>query len=367
VIALSTVSYALTFAQQVVPSDSADGKSVLDSMICMNCHGRDADSLLPGPKLGTTAARMYTPSRIGALAWNHVPLLATRPEAPGLGKRNLDSRNAAGLFAYFAAFRYFERPADGGQGKQLFGRRLCGNCHGLSSTDRGRGGPVTAWRFLGDPVATAQHLWNGSPQMRQACRQIHIVWSPVTSQELADLLLYLRNLRSLRPVSLGLHLGQVEAGQNVFRLKGCGTCHVGALSLERRSGWNLTDFAAAMWNHDHDNRALLNEEEMDALVGYLWSVGFFDERGSAKRGEREFRRKCASCHEGTSTGAPSLAELASRGDLQEPISATAAALNHGPAMLTVFQQKNLRWPRLRGSDLADFAAFLSRSGLTTSR
>jgi hypothetical protein len=95
-----TVRYALAFAQQVVPSDSADGKAVLDSLICMNCHSRDTDSLLPVPKLGTTAARAYTPSRMGALAWDRVPLLVTRPEALDLAKRNLDSRDAAGLFAY---------------------------------------------------------------------------------------------------------------------------------------------------------------------------------------------------------------------------------------------------------------------------
>jgi mono/diheme cytochrome c family protein len=301
---------------------------------------------------------------VGSLAWNHVPVLAARDEAQRLAARDLEPRDAANLFAYFAASRYFERPGDAQRGKQIFRMRRCGECHGLSSADPGRAGPVTGWRFLGDPVAFAQQVWNRSTRMRQLCRQMGIPWPALNSQELTDLLLYLRNLPQVRPVSVQLRLASAQAGRDFFRLKGCAGCHTGRLSMEGRSRRTLTDFAAAIWGHTArvgDDRALLTKEEMEALGGYLWSVGYFDFRGDSQRGKRLFTKKrCTSCHDGRAADPPGPEALASRREVS-PISAAAAAWRRGSTMLAALQQKGLAWPRLRGSELADLDAYLSPS------
>ncbi|MEK7404813.1 MAG: c-type cytochrome [Acidobacteriota bacterium] len=351
---LLAISFAVALPQQVVPGDAAQGEKLFARLTCTSCHRLYGSGGQRAPELGTRVAHEYTPARMSSLVWNHVPLLA-----PG---REMDTQEAADLFAYFASARYFERSGNARRGKRIFQSRRCGECHAISPAGQGRARPVAAWQSLGDPIAAAQQMWNRSPQMRQLSKETNIHWHKLTSQEVADLLVYFRNLRQTRPATMQFCPGPPETGRTLFQTKGCGNCHQGRLSLQGRSERTLTDFAAAMWNHAlrlGDTRPALEIQEMRALVGYLWSAGFFDERGDQRRGRHVFvKNNCASCHNGATTGAPSLTALASQGGLSS-IPATAAVWTHGPAMFAGLKRKNLAWPRFNGSELADLAAYLS--------
>ena len=150
----------------------------------------------------------------------------------------------------------------------------------------------------------------------------------------------------------------VEVEALLFELKGCVKCHTGKQSLENRfSNRTLGDFAASMWNHSvkMGGTQELRSEEMRRLVGYLWSIQVFDERGSAQRGRQVFaRNRCGSCHDNASSGAPKLA-----GTKLTPLSMVSVLWKHGPAMQQQMLKNHVPWPRFAGTEMADLIALVN--------
>jgi mono/diheme cytochrome c family protein len=150
-----------------------------------------------------------------------------------------------------------------------------------------------------------------------------------------------------------------EPGAELFALKGCAACHRGALALEARpTRYSLTDFAAAMWNHSFriPENPQLSYEEMRRLVGYLVSMQFFEERGNLEQGKKVFAKKrCGTCHDDPSSGAPGRPAMAGR---ITSFGMVAALWKHGPVMLSRMRLKKIFWPRFNGSEMADLAAYL---------
>ena len=94
-------------------------------------------------------------------------------------------------------------------------------------------------------------------------------------------------------------------------------------------------------------------EEMRRIVGYLWSVQFFDPKGNAGAGKRVFEQKhCATCH--TSGPAPKIAG----GDIHS-FQMVSALWAHGPNMLDEMRKKKVEWPRFRDAEMSNLVAFLN--------
>lgn len=155
-----------------------------------------------------------------------------------------------------------------------------------------------------------------------------------------------------------------ETGEVLFKAKGCVNCHTGELSLQSRFGKirnrTITDFAVAMWNHASKRMAgeapSLRPEEMRRILGYLWSLQLFDQRGNPGRGRKIFEEKrCATCHEDPSTGAPKLSRELNLSSL----SMVSVLWEHGPNMLQLMKKKDIPWPRFTGSQMADLIAYLN--------
>ncbi|MCP5116373.1 MAG: hypothetical protein GY953_36550 [bacterium] len=119
----------------------------------------------------------------------------------------------------------------------------------------------------------------------------------------------------------------------------------------------LADLAAAMWNHapDMQNRASeLRPEEMSRLVGYLWSIQYFDERGDPAKGSEVLGKKgCNSCH---GVSAPSFTEIG--GEL-DSIAFVSATWKHGPQMWGKMRSTGIDWPRFENSQLSDLLAYVN--------
>jgi mono/diheme cytochrome c family protein len=145
--------------------------------------------------------------------------------------------------------------------------------------------------------------------MREEFAKRNLKWPELTSQDLTDLLVYLRNLPEMRAASTRVEISAGAEGEALFRSKGCVGCHTGKLALAGRlKGKTLTDIAAAMWNHQPRMAATapqLTIEEMREITSYLWAAQFFQDAGDAAAGRRVFTAKrCAVCHEDTASGAP---------------------------------------------------------------
>jgi len=223
-----------------------------------------------------------------------------------------------------------------------------------------------------DPIAWAGRMWNHSPQMSQAMRDRGFVWPKLNSQDVADLMIYLRSLPALRSRSATFDMGEPELGRLVFE-RSCESCHSFGRGigkeidlLQRRAPQTVTGYIAAMWNHAEIMQVKagrqfpkLDAEEMPDLIAFLFSQSYFFERGDAARGRRVFEDKnCARCHEQRrrETSAPDLTQST---ELYSPITLTSAVWQHVPAMFEAMKRDGVSWPRFRGSEMADLIAYLN--------
>ncbi|MBM3810329.1 MAG: c-type cytochrome [Acidimicrobiia bacterium] len=358
-----TALAAVTLAAATVPipGDAARGAALFQSQKCIVCHSVQGEGGGSAPDLGKRSARAYTPSLLASLMWNHAPVMWRALEQAGIAKPQLDTQQAADLYAYLYAFRYFEKPGDAGRGRQYFYRKACADCHSLDPGGTGTGPAVSSWAALTDSIALSHAMWTHGPQMYQAMTKNKIDWPRISAQELTDLMVYLRNLPDRKPGQEAFSPAPPESGESLFQSKGCSGCHQGSLRLDARlRSRTMTDFAASMWNHSPKMLQLppsITLPDMRMLVGYLWSIQFFEDPGNARRGESTFRKKgCAQCHEGASPTAPS---LAGRGPVNS-ISLVSVLWKHGPAMIEQMIKQNIAWPRFKDSEMADLAAYLNQ-------
>jgi mono/diheme cytochrome c family protein len=168
------------------------------------------------------------------------------------------------------------------------------------------------------------------------------------------------------------------AGSRVFGAKGCVKCHsingvggkVGpdlARSLRPRSFY---DVATAMWNHlprmaDRMKqlgitRPQLTAQEAGDLVGFLYTLNYFDRPGNVAAGRQLFsEKKCIICHQVGGTGGVVGPNLDSLKQFASPIYVASAMWNHGPAMAEAMKAKGVERPTFTAQELRDLIAFLA--------
>ena len=219
---------------------------------------------------------------------------------------------------------------------------------------------MSAWQSLDNPIALAQQMWNHSTEMRQALDEKGIRYPRLSSQELTDLLAYLRGQRGETAARREFAPGPPDAGRMIFREKRCIACHTGMHSLEARpTRYTVTELTTAMWNHPfqiHSRPAPLTYEEMRDLIGYVMSMQFFEERGDVEEGRKVYQRKrCGRCHDGAGSGATPRSEMTGR---MTSFDIVAALFRRGPAMLESMRREKLSWPRFNAVEMANLSAYL---------
>jgi mono/diheme cytochrome c family protein len=360
----SVFALQLTFGAIEIPGDARQGEQVFKSQRCVECHSVNGVGGKSAPDLGKRTARNYTPAIMASLMWNHAPKMWSAMSDQAVTRPQLTSEQAADLFAFFYASRYFERPGDAGRGRQAFQAKGCAGCHALSGVAGSGPKAVASWKSLNDPILLAQEMWNHAALMKEALGKKQIAWPRLTSQELTDMLVYLQNLPETRGRQTEFAPASAETGKMLFDLKGCKNCHTGKQSLENRfANRTVVDFAVAMWNHAPkmaQPAPELRAEEMRRIAGYLWSIQLFDSPGNAARGKSVYQAKnCATCHEDASSGAP---KIVVRDGVSSPLKMVHELWRHGPAMLEVMKKKNIAWPQFAGHEMADLIAYLNSSG-----
>ncbi len=350
--------------RSLLPGDTDRGKDVFHAQSCDVCHSIGGEGGKSAPDLEQGVGRGFSPYAMAGLLWNHAPVMWAAAEKKGTAKPELSEQQAADLFVYFYAARYFDQPGDVTRGERAFLGNRCAECHGIGSALRQGVQPVAAWGSLADPIALARQMWNHSREMTSELDRMEIPYPRFSSQELTDLLAYLRSTQASARAGV-FSPSSAQSGAALFASKGCADCHRGPLALEARpTRYGLTDFAAAMWNHPfrtQGNPVQLSYEEMRRLVGYLVSTQFFEERGDPEQGQKVFARKhCATCHDDASSGAPGRPAMAGR---MTSFGMVAALWKHGPVMLSNMRLMRISWPRFSGSEMADLAAYLYGSRL----
>ena len=358
VIISSGVSLSLAAS---IDADARRGADFFQSQGCENCHAAKSSGPRKAPDLSQGVDRNYTPAGIAAQMWSHAPVMWDAMSKQNVAIPAINPGQAGDLFAYFYAARYFERLGEAERGKQLFDSKHCSECHALKAGGEGAGPAVERWDALQGPIVLIQQMWNHQSLMRGAMAAKKIPWPRLTSPELNDILLYLRNLPQNRNVQQSLVLPASGEGESLFREKGCSACHFAGLALENRLGDStLTDVAAAMWNHAPQMRLpppQLTVAEMQQIISYVWSKQFFASNGDAVHGRKIFdSKKCAVCHEDRTSGAPALSRPS---EPYSAISMVSVLWKHGPIMLRKMEEKHLAWPRLSQTEMANLIAYLN--------
>ena len=355
----ATVSSMLVAAS--MDTDARRGAEFFKTQGCVACHGVKGVGEGKAPDLGKRLDRNYTPAGIAAQMWSHAPIMWANMSKDSVPVPQFTTAQAGDLFAYFYSARYFEKPGEAERGKRLFQSKHCSECHATTAGSKSVGPPVERWESLAAPIVLIEHMWNHQALMKGAMADRHITWPRLTSQELTDMLVYLQNLPQTRNADLFLVLPNPDEGAGLFVEKGCAECHKDALAMESRLGDStLTDVAAAMWNHAPQMREpppQLTIVEWRRLISYVWAKQFFANRGDAARGHKTFAaKKCASCHDDRSSGAPALSKPA------EPYSAmtmVSVLWKHGPAMLRKMEDKHIAWPQLSQVEMSNLIAYLN--------
>ena len=353
--------FSLGIHAATVAADSARGADLFETLSCVQCHSINGKGGTVGPDLGRRIDRDFTPASLAATMWNHAPAMWASMRAQNIRAGDLNEQAAADLFAYFYSARFFEKPGDAGRGKSLFSSKHCAECHGLTDAKLPGAKPASQWQSLGEPMALVNALWNHAATMRQEFTKKNLSWPDLTAQDLTDMLVYLRNLPSAPATPTRIEITAGTNGQALFDSKGCAACHSGKAALTSRlKGKTLTDIAVAMWNHEPRMSAApapLELGEMRDIASYLWAEQFFKDQGNAAAGGRVFTAKrCATCHNDASSGAP---KLAGAGRSYTAATMVSVLWHHGPAMLDQMKTKGIAWPRFEGLDMANLIAYLN--------
>jgi mono/diheme cytochrome c family protein len=345
--------------------DSARGEALFRTLACVDCHSVNGNGGRIAPDLGRVVDRNFTPATLAGTMWNHAPAMWASMRAQNVVAGPLDPQAAGDLFAYFYSVRFFEKPGDAARGKRLFDVRGCAKCHGLTDSPLSAAPPVKQWRALTDPISLAEAMWNHAPRMLSEAAAKRVSWPTLSGQDLADLLVYLRNLPAMRERSSRFEISASGNGEPLFQAKGCAGCHQSADYLSRRiSARTLTDIAAAMWDHAPRMRAAMKSAvprfdtgEMRDLLSYLWARRFLEDAGNASRGKRAFANKrCNSCHGQASSGAP---DLTAASNSYTGATMVSALWRHGPGMLAQMKAREIPWPRFNGHEMSDVIAYLN--------
>lgn len=167
------------------------------------------------------------------------------------------------------------------------------------------------------------------------------------------------------------------AGERVFAVEGCGKCHaihrvggkVGPDLGQAQTGQTFYGFGAALWNHGPRmaekmaetgiTRPSLPVQQMEDLIGYLFSLRYFDPPGDTAAGQQVFSSKgCVQCHavggQGGTIGPP--LDFLKRSS--SPIHIAAAMWNHGPEMAEVMRARGIPRPTFQEKELANLIAYI---------
>lgn len=352
---------ALSLHAATIAADSARGAQLFETLSCVQCHSINGRGGTAGPDLGRRIDRDFTPASLAATMWNHAPAMWAAMRTRNIRPADLNEQAAADLFAYFYSARFFEKLGDAGRGKRLFSSKHCAECHGLTDAKLPAAKPVSQWESLGQPLELVNALWNHAATMRQEFANKKLNWPDLTAQDLTDMLVYLRNLPSSPIANARIEITPGTNGQALFESKRCAVCHTGKTPLTARlKGKTLTDIAVDMWEHAPRmpaDPAPLTVAEMRDIVSYLWADQFFEDAGSPTAGTRVFTAKrCATCHNDASSGAP---KITGTGRSFSAAAIVSVLWHHGPNMLDQMKTKGIAWPRFEGSDMANLIAYLN--------
>jgi cytochrome c551/c552 len=166
----------------LAPGDPEQGKALFTRKNCFQCHQPGADLDIRKKK--------YFPRTVANMAgtmWNHSAGMGKEMEERGIERPEVSAQEMSDLVAYLFSVRYFDEPGDADQGKIVFAKKRCSNCHAKGS----RMPDLSRLKGQVSPIQMAQKLWDHGPQMVSKMKSANVPWQKFYGREMADLIEYL--------------------------------------------------------------------------------------------------------------------------------------------------------------------------------
>ena len=345
-----------------VAADSARGAELFETLSCVQCHSINGKGGTAAPDLGRRIDRGFTPASLAATMWNHAPAMWASMRERGIQAGDLNEQAAADLFAYFYSARFFERPGDAGRGKSLFSAKHCSECHGLTEAKLPEAKPVAQWDSIGQPMALVNAMWNHAATMRQEFAKRKLRWPDLSSQDLTDILVYLRDLPSARNGAVRVEITSGAEWPGTIRVEGMrGLPHRqersgAAAQRENSDRYRRRDVGSRAQNASSPRAARSGRDARDRELSCGLNSSLRT-RAAPPPARRVFMAKhCATCHDDGTSGAP---KLAGAGRTFTALTMVSALWHHGPQMLDQMKTKGIAWPRFDGPEMANLVAYLN--------
>lgn len=351
---------------------------------CIKCHSVWGEGGNEGPDLAVSEdkRRDITESSLASSLWNHAPVMLEKIVLKEIKYEPVSKEEMSDIFSFLTFIRSTIEIGDPKKGASFFEEKKCSVCHSIKGKG-GRVGPeLSGWGKYTSPVVWADLMWNHAPAMKREMAKKGIKWPTFEKSDMADLVAYIKEVSGVSEKEY-LSPGNAAEGEEIFRRKGCIACHsvygkggkAGPdLSKALSSGENgiitIMQIAGLMWNHSplmisrgasiSEGKLELTSDEMSHLVAYLLSLRRVETAGDAKMGAELFNtKKCSSCHVKGTGKIDGKISLPSDNNKISPIYMAWAMWNHGPKMRDEMKKKNIQWPLMEDSELADIAAFLN--------
>jgi len=264
------------------PGEPRAGRRILEQKKCTACHALEHGDGQIGPDL-TRWARFVNPIVWAQMMWEHGEGMERAMRQANIEWPVLGDADLADMIAYVRSVgtsekKVYLQPGSPARGQQLFRERACAACHAPEPGDARRGPDLTRVPLPRSMSALASHMWNHQPAMRKVMAEQNVKLSPLTAQDMADLIAYLFALQYEGEP------GQPQRGQQVFEQKRCVDCHTLSDAApgpaERASAVGM---GHAIWRHGAAMADRMAEAgipwptfegtEMADLIAYLRSAG----------------------------------------------------------------------------------------------
>lgn len=352
-----------------------EGRLLFESKGCHQCHGLAGATEGVGPNLGEGRFGGSFLD-LGAALWDHVPGMRVAFEDTGVEWPTLTPDEAAELIGFLYFIDYLGRPGDATVGVEVFEARGCSACHTLGAGRPKIGPDLSELQRFASPLFIARSIWNHGPSMFKSMRAQGVRPPEFEEGDLADLAAFIRQrARSGPQERVLLAPGNPNAGRELFRSRGCATCHgddgrggegpdLSGVGLHR----SAEGIAGAMWNHALAMREVMEQRgigwpefttsELADVVAFLYFLPFGDPPGDPDRGRQIFTaRSCAGCHGGGEAERRG-PDLAGTDAASSPEALVAAMWSHAPVMSEAVLAEGRPWPLLSGEDLRALLAYL---------
>jgi mono/diheme cytochrome c family protein len=351
-----------------------EGSTVFRQKGCIHCHAVNGVGGKIGPDLGAEGGLPSGLAFLVSAMWNHAPRMWARMRAEHFSYPTLTYEETAQLVAFLYMANHMDGPGDAQRGRLLFASKGCSGCHTLVGKDgvAGSGAATSLMAWTGT-------LWNHAPAMQDAMRKAGEAWPKLEGSDLNDLFAYVRESGGQPDAQSQPFPVDPERGWQVFQAASCNSCHSlkaqepGSRADLPPENWPARTFAQLgelMWNHAPGMLRAMRDQglahpqftgkEMTDLMGFVYSLRYYDPPGSAAVGKSVFAwRSCSQCHGEAAQGTSIAPALRGRGRNYNSISLATALWLHGQKMFRTAQQTGVGWPTLEESDIGDLLAFLN--------